>query len=97
MFIAVYVGYIYSRNRELSPGFVGNIVGIVLLKNLRFPLIGAFLREVYTVVMIGRLMIARFVITFMLIRVIHMKLFYIMRRYVTTTILPPFLVLILLY
>merc|ERR1719220_1737807 len=46
IFVIVYIRYQSSRSRMLSSSFSSIILGGLLLFNLRFPLIGAFYREV---------------------------------------------------
>lgn len=97
IFIGVYVGYNFSGSREVRCSFHRTLLGSILIMNLRFPAVGAFMGEVYIVFMIRRLCILRFALIFIVIGVAHIKLFYLIRGYVINIVLSPLVVLVIVY
>jgi len=80
MFIAVYCGYINSGSRMLSPSFSSWMWGVILVVNLRFPLIGGFISELYLVIILGGIILIAFMVQYVLIRLVHIALFFKMKR-----------------
>lgn len=97
MFVSVYVAYNISRSREITSAFNGLIIGIILITNLRFPMLGAFMGEVYILMMVGRLFMLGFIFIFAIMRIVHMKMFYVMRGKFITPIVSPLLVIMIVY
>jgi hypothetical protein len=97
IFVIVYVSYLSARSRLLAPSFISYRVGAVLLINLRFPIFGSFISEVYLVSLLGRCPITYFMMSFFFARIVHMKIFYCMKRSVNTDVLGWIVILLLVY
>lgn len=80
MFMAVYVRYMNNRSRLLGRSFASWIWRVILIVNLRFPLIGGFLSELYLVMYLGRIILLSFMLQYVVMRLIHMNLFFKMKR-----------------
>jgi hypothetical protein len=76
IFLIVYVSYNIGRSRILGNSLTSGMVRLVLLLNLRFPIIRAFIAEIYLVICLNRLPILFFIIAFFLIGIVHMKMFH---------------------
>jgi hypothetical protein len=76
MFLMVYVSYNIRGSRILGSSLTSGMVRVVLLLNLRFPIIRAFIAEIYLVTCLNGLIILFFIMAFFLIGIIHMKIFH---------------------
>jgi hypothetical protein len=83
MFLMVYVSYISSGSRLLSESLRPWMLGIVLLLNVRFPLVGSFMAELYVVIIIRGLLIIIFLLQYFVIGIIHMNIFFKIKRCVS--------------
>lgn len=97
IFYMVYVGYVISGSRIMTGSLTRLVLGIVLTCNLRFPYLGSFMVEIYIVWALRRMLFLFFSLTFFLIRVVHMKIFFEMRRRTILNPLISLLVLIFMY
>lgn len=80
IFMAVYVGYINGRSRVLSPSFNSWMWRIILIVNLGFPLVGRFLSELYLIVWLRGMVLMSFMVQYTLMRLVHMRLFFKIKR-----------------
>jgi hypothetical protein len=87
MFLMIYVSYNASGSRMIRASLTSGVVRLVLILNLGFPMVGAFLAEVYLVVCLNRLVLVFFIAAFLLIGLIHMKLFHPMKGKVNYEVL----------
>jgi hypothetical protein len=75
MFVIVYIRYQSSGSRILSPSFLSVMLRGLLLFNLRFPLMGAFYREVVWFGILRPLVVV-FLLRYFIMGVVSMRLFY---------------------
>lgn len=97
MFIAVYCGYMNSGSRLLNPSFNSWVLGVILITNLGFPLIGAFMSELYLIVMLGRIILISFMLQYTVIRIVHIRLFFKMKRLAKVELKGWIILLLILY
>jgi type IV secretory pathway TrbD component len=76
IFLMVYVSYNLGRSRMMGCSLTSCVVRLVLLLNLRFPIIRAFIAEVYLIICLSRLSMAFFIMAFFSIGIVHMKIFH---------------------
>lgn len=81
IFIAVYVGYIKRGSRILNESFNSWMWRIVLVVNLRFPLVRRFISELYLIVWLGGIVLIAFGLQYVIIRIVHMNLFFKIKGY----------------
>jgi len=60
----------------LSPSFSSWMWRVVLIVNLRFPLIGGFISELYLIVMLGGIILVAFILQYILMGLVHIALFF---------------------
>jgi len=53
---------------------------VILIVNLRFPLIGGFISELYLIVMLGGMILVAFILQYVLMGLVHMALFFKIKR-----------------
>jgi NADH:ubiquinone oxidoreductase subunit 4 (subunit M) len=97
MFLIVYVSYNMGGSRILRSSLTSGIVRLVLLLNLGFPIIGAFMAEIYLVVCLEGLSMLFFIIAFFLMGIIHMKIFHPLKGNTDIEVMMWLVLLILLY
>jgi NADH:ubiquinone oxidoreductase subunit 4 (subunit M) len=97
MFLMVYVSYNIRRSRILGSSLTSGIVGLVLLLNLGFPIVGAFMAEIYLVICLSGLSMLFFVIAFFLMGIIHMKMFHPLKGNMNMEVMMWLILLVLLY
>lgn len=97
IFFMVYVSYNFRGSRIIGSSLTSRIVGMVLLLNLRFPIIGAFIAEVYVVILVNGIVLLFFILAFLIIGLVHIKLFHPIKRNLDYEVLMWIIVLILLY
>lgn len=97
IFMLVYVRYILSGSRLLSISVSRLTLIIVLFMNLGFPLLGAFMGEVYVVWMLGGIHFVRFALSFWLMGMIHVGIFLQIRGMSHSNFIGAFAVLLLIY
>jgi hypothetical protein len=97
IFILVYISYLLSGNRLLSNSYSPIIVGAILLSNLGFPYAGAFMCEVYIVLLVGGLAFVFFIMIFFLMGLIHINVYILIRRIGNTYIFNIWVLLVLVY
>jgi len=79
IFMAVYCRYMITGSRMLSPAFNRWCLRVILIVNLGFPLVGAFMSEFYIIFLLGGMIILIFGLQYVIIGVAHMNLFFKMK------------------
>lgn len=97
MFLMIYISYGIRGSRIIAPSLTSRSVGLVLLSNLGFPMLGAFISEVYLVICLSGLHMAFFIIAFFGMGVVHMKMFHPLKGSVDIEVVIWVVVLLLLY
>jgi len=80
IFVAIYIAYLDSRSRVIGKSFKSTVLGILLLLNIGFPILGRFYSELL-MLMCCRKMLFVFRCVYFLIRVVTMNMFLKMKRY----------------
>jgi hypothetical protein len=76
MFLMVYVSYNMRGSRVLRSSLTSGMVRLVLLLNLGFPIVRAFIAEIYLVICLNGLLMLFFIAAFFLMGIVHMKIFH---------------------
>lgn len=76
MFLMVYISYNLRGSRVMGSSLTSGMVGLVLLLNLRFPIVGAFMAEIYLVICLSGPSMIFFIMAFFSIGIVHMKIFH---------------------
>jgi NADH:ubiquinone oxidoreductase subunit 4 (subunit M) len=97
IFLIVYVAYGITGSRVIGRSLTSSIVRLVLIVNLGFPIFGAFMAEVYLVNSLFRLIIMFFAVAFILMGVVHIKIFYSLKGSVNMEVIIWLMILILTY
>lgn len=97
MFIAVYVGYISSGSRILIPSINSWIWRVILIVNLRFPLIRGFMSELYLIVWLGRIILMAFIVQYIVMGLVHINLFFKMKRTMNIEVKGWMILFLILY
>jgi hypothetical protein len=77
MFVAVYVGYLWSGSRLLDKSYKSTLLGMLLLFNMRFPMLGGFYSEV---LVMKCTILVLFTMGYYMMRVVTINLFHKMKR-----------------
>lgn len=70
---------------------------MVLIANLRFPLIGGFISELYLIVILGGIILMIFMVQYVIMRLVHMALFFKMKRIFNIEVKGWMIIFIMLY
>jgi len=97
IFMAVYCRYMNSGSRILSPSFSSWTWGVILIVNLRFPLIGGFMSELYLIVILGRMILIAFILQYVLMGLVHIALFFKIKRLMKVEVKRWIVLFIMLY
>jgi len=97
IFVAVYVRYINSGSRLLSSSFRRWTLGVILTINLGFPLVGRFIAEIYMVIMVQGMLFIIFICQYTVMGIVHISLFFKIKRSIKVETKGWIAVLLLLY
>jgi len=97
MFMAVYCGYMSSGSRMLAPSFSSWMWRVILIVNLRFPLIGGFMSELYLIVILGGMILMAFMVQYVFMRLVHIALFFKIKRTMKIEVKGWMILFVMLY
>lgn len=97
IFIAVYVRYGFSGIRLLSKSFMSYVIRSIMILNLRFPMIRAFLSELILIIQLAGVMFIVFRICYVMIGIVSIKIYFSIKRDTNIEFIRWLIILCVLY